>query len=324
MPIESSFQVKTDVDGSVRYYHSLYREGPERAWAFDLSRSALQHDFGSPQVTFDVYTRKMFMGPPDEPAHVRNARKAQVAAGYQGRFANTAAVAEMQIGKLNQISEVFNALIIAALSGATAQNLGDSPKAWWDWWRDHNEYASNGYDVDRYYDSDTDNYYYGLPKVSVISTAPRTTSCFAKGTAVWTKTGQRTIETLELGDLVLAQNVETGELSYKPVIARTLRPPSEILSVKLRGEEIRTTRGHPFWVAGAGWQMAKELKDGMALHGVTGTARVSGVATFGQDEAFNLVVADFNTYFVGESGVLVHDNTPRTSTGATALGLAKK
>jgi hypothetical protein len=35
-------------------------------------------------------------------------------------------------------------------------------------------------------------------------------------------------------------------------------------------------------------------------------------------------VADFNTYFVGESGVLVHDNTPRTPTRAVLPGLTSK
>ena len=39
-------------------------------------------------------------------------------------------------------------------------------------------------------------------------------------------------------------------------------------------------------------------------------------------EAYNLVVADFNTYFVGETGILVHDNTPRLPTRATVPGLA--
>jgi hypothetical protein len=48
------------------------------------------------------------------------------------------------------------------------------------------------------------------------------------------------------------------------------------------------------------------------------------VKPFGQEEAYNLVVADFNTYFVGETGVLVHDNTPRTPTRATVPGLAAR
>jgi hypothetical protein len=141
---------------------------------------------------------------------------------------------------------------------------------------------------------------------------------------VWTKTGQRPIDSLELGDLVLAQNVDTGELAYKPVIARTVRPPSAILKLSLEGEQLLTTRGHPFWVAGVGWRMAKELGDAAVLHAVTGSMTIEAVEPAGELEAFNLVVADFNTYFVGESGVLVHDNTPRRPTQTSQPGLIAK
>jgi hypothetical protein len=127
-----------------------------------------------------------------------------------------------------------------------------------------------------------------------------------------------------LGDLVLAQDVNSGELAYKPVIGRTVRPPSEIVTLSIDGETLRTTRGHPFWVSGVGWRMAKELEEGAILHGVTGVARIAAVESSVPEEAYNLVVADFNSYFVGERGVLVHDNTPRRPTRATVPGLAKK
>jgi hypothetical protein len=141
---------------------------------------------------------------------------------------------------------------------------------------------------------------------------------------VWTKIGQRPIETLEIGDLVLSQNVDTGQLAYKPVIGRTVRPPSAIMKLSVGGEEIQATRGHPFWVAGAGWRMAKEIEGGAVLHGITCAPRIEAVETAIDAEAFNLIVADFNTYFVGDSGVLVHDNTPRKPTRATLPGLAAK
>jgi hypothetical protein len=210
------------------------------------------------------------------------------------------------------------------LIGATGKEF-QNPKDWWDWWLDDNEYYSDDHPVDRRYDSHTESYTYGYPKYEIRNPEPpRRYSCFAKGTPVWTKTGQRSIESLELGDLVLAQNVETGELAYKPVIARTVRPPSPILKLSLDGEELLTTRGHPFWVAGVGWRMAKELGDAAVLHAVTGSAPLAAVEPAGELEAYNLVVADFNTYFVGESGVLVHDNTPRRATRSTLPGLVVK
>ena len=54
---------------------------------------------------------------------------------------------------------------------------------------------------------------------------PRTHSCFAPGTKVWTLTGRMPIAQIKIGDRVLAQNVESGELAYKPVLAVTTRPP---------------------------------------------------------------------------------------------------
>jgi hypothetical protein len=118
--------------------------------------------------------------------------------------------------------------------------------------------------------------------------------------------------------------VDTGELSFKPVIARTVRPPSPILKLSFDGEDLFTTRGHPFWVVGTGWRMAKELGDAAVLYAVTGSTRVSTVEEAGEAEAFNLVVADFNNYFVGETGLLVHDNTPRKPTRVLQPGIAAK
>jgi hypothetical protein len=141
---------------------------------------------------------------------------------------------------------------------------------------------------------------------------------------VWTKTGQQPIESLELGDLVLAQNIETGELAYKPVTRRTVRPPSPILTLSFGDKELQATGSHPVWVAGVGWRMAKELGDGAVLHAVTGAVRLGSIRPAGEAEAYNLAVADFNNYFVGESGVLVHDVTHRRPTLATTPGQGAK
>ena len=148
--------------------------------------------------------------------------------------------------------------------------------------------------------------------------------CFVRGTPVWTKTGQKPIESLSVGDLVLAQNVNTGQIAYKPVMLRTLRPAGPILQISTPDETLLLTRGHPLWVDGVGWQMAKELRDGAVLYSVTGTTRIESVKSATEAETYNLVVADFNTYFVGESGILVHDNTARRPTRALVPGLVAR
>jgi hypothetical protein len=87
-------------------------------------------------------------------------------------------------------------------------------------------------------------------------------------------------------------------------------------------EQITTTVGHPFWVAGAGWRMAKELAEGAVVHGVKSPAPITATAPAEQVETYNLVVADFATYFVGEQGLLVHDSTHRRPTPAVVPGVA--
>jgi hypothetical protein len=330
MPLESSFSVATNGDGSVHYRHSLYREGQNSDWELDARLSLMQNDLGGRHVIYDVATQTVEVGPLNSAMPGERLRAANTTSQYLNRYSSVAAATEQQVLRANQLTETFNALIIQALTGTTGQNIA-TPKAWWEWWRSQNEYyTTEEHPVDRQYYADTDSYYGGASTSEVRFPPPPPRppgfgcSCFAKGTLIWTKTGQRQIESLELGDLVLSQNIETGELCYKPLIARTVRPPSQLLTITLDGEEIRATLGHPFWTAGSGWRMAKELKNGAILHGVAGSKSVASVKPAAHEEAYNLVVADFSTYFVGESGVLVHDVTPRIPTRATSPGLAAK
>jgi hypothetical protein len=318
MPIESSFTVKTDSSGGVHYMHSLYREGPDNDWSFDARLALIQQDLS--QLTWDPDTGQVRERDADEEAAVAM-RKANEAIRFQNRYANLAAATEWQVWNANQRTNVINARILPVLAGATGENIGDSPKAWWDWWYDSNEYyTSDEHPVERQYYTDTDTVYYPPEPPPMLGGH----SCFPKGTLVWTKTGQRSIESLELGDMVLAQNIDTGELAYQPVIRRTVRPPTSILKLSLGDQELQVTGSHPLWVSGLGWRMAKELADGAILYAMTGALRVAAIEQAGEAEAYNLAVAEFNTYFVGEAGVLVHDVTHRRPTRASVPGVVIK
>jgi hypothetical protein len=329
MPIESSFRVATDSDGSVHYWHSLYREGPDASWSVEGRYSAMQMDLQGPSRRVIVDRTRNRIIVERTPAPVSPAvtgELAAVAALNQQRLASQGIAAQRQTSAINQTIEAANALIYPVLTAATGLEIDTSPRKWWDWWEQYNEYYSDGDDpvYERHY-ADSTHRYYRPPTYSVEET--RKYSCFAAGTLVWTITGQRPIETLEIGDLVLAQDADTGELAYKPIVGRTMRPPSKtvklaVMNANEGSEEIQTTLGHPLWVAGVGWRMAKELGDGAILHSVGGPARIESIAAADEIEAYNLVVADFNTYFVGESGILAHDNTPRAPTAAVVPGLA--
>ncbi len=148
-----------------------------------------------------------------------------------------------------------------------------------------------------------------------------TCSCFPAGTPILTITGSMPIEKVKVGDRVLSQNPQTGELTYKPVQGVTLRPASPLVEIGVGPETIRATRGHPFWVNGRGWVLAKQLQVGQYLHGIGGAVPIDRMAEAPAAEAYNLVVSDFDTYFVGQQRLLVHDNLPLEETAVVVPGL---
>jgi len=146
--------------------------------------------------------------------------------------------------------------------------------------------------------------------------------CFAAGTLVWKQSGPTPIEQVRIGDLVLAQHPTTGELAYRPVTDATVSASAPVVRVKLPEEEFIATRGHRFWVEGAGWLMAKELPTKSSLHSLAGGLTVESVEPTDEVDCFNLVVDDFHTFIVGKSQVLVHDKTCPQPTIAVTPGLA--
>ena len=151
--------------------------------------------------------------------------------------------------------------------------------------------------------------------------ARMTLSCFPAGTPTLTVTGVMPIEEIRAGDRVLAQNPQTGELAYKTVQRVTLRPARPLIKIGTGAETLSATRGHPFWVNGKGWLPAKQLKVGDVLHTLHGAAVIDSLAEAPAQEAYNLVVSDFNSYFAGNQQVLVHDNSPLQETAPRVPGL---
>jgi hypothetical protein len=320
-PMQSAYRVVNDPDGSVHYLHSVYREGPFQDWSYRSERSIYRP--GSPvglaaNLTANVEptdnTLPGLSNVANTPARaVSRAGAARAARGYEKEIEDR----ERQVAEANEKTKALNERIVSVLSGTTEKSFGSEPRAWWDWWSDYTDYFHGGRrPVISSVDSSSD--------FIVPPSQPQSCECFARGTPVWTKTGQRPIEKLQIGDFVLAQNVTTGEIRYKPVLARTVRPAGPIVEVSTADEKFLATRGHPFWVAGAGWRMSKELGDGAVLQSLAGTGRVKSVQSAAEAETYNLVVADFNTYFIGSSGILAHDNTPHRSTQAVLPGVWKK
>jgi hypothetical protein len=134
-------------------------------------------------------------------------------------------------------------------------------------------------------------------------------SCFAAGTLVRTRDGLRPIEDIRVGDLVLTQDTATGALSVQPVLVTHHNPPAKTLAVTLGGESVVASTFHRFWVAGRGWRMARDLAPGDVIRTLDGLVPVESVEDGPTQLVYNLDVAVGRSFFVGERGTLVHDNS---------------
>ena len=136
------------------------------------------------------------------------------------------------------------------------------------------------------------------------------------------RTGGRPVEKIQIGDRVLACDCDTGELMLKPVLKTIINPGKDIFHLRTKGETLEVTGGHVFWVSGKGWIKARQLQPEMRFHTLKGTVTLTGVEQRGKQDTYNLVVADFHSYFVGKQKILTHDNTIRNPTNCVVPGLA--
>ncbi|WP_230970462.1 Hint domain-containing protein [Nitrogeniibacter aestuarii] len=114
--------------------------------------------------------------------------------------------------------------------------------------------------------------------LQAIDTVSAGECCYVAGTTIHTKDGTKPIEHIEIGDLVLTQQVEGGEKAYAPVI-KTSRTDNAVvwslfyLPTSATEEAKRTktlvqasayrrltlTPDHRLWVLGKGWLQVQQL-----------------------------------------------------------------
>jgi hypothetical protein len=211
----------------------------------------------------------------------------------------------------------LNDRLIRVLATVSGRESSSDAHEWWQWWSDYTDtQAASAKQVAVVSESES--------TVSTYTPVFKRVSCFAAGTPVWTETGLKPIEDLKIGDRVLAKDVGTGELAYKPVLRTTVRPPRDLITLKFDEETIVCTTGHRFWSSGDGWVKARDLSPHMRLHTVTGNSRVWSAGQKETAQTFNLVVADFHSYFVGKSGILCQDVLIPQATNSIVPGLQRK
>ena len=138
--------------------------------------------------------------------------------------------------------------------------------------------------------------------------------CFVAGTPVLVEHGSLPIEKIEVGMLVQSRDEKTGVTALKPVTQLIRNDHRDIYALVLldasgKASRIEASDNHPFWVIGKGWLQTVELKRGMHMLGFD--SRPVTVINLQAEQrsvpTYNFTVADFHTFFAGETPVLVHN-----------------
>ena len=135
--------------------------------------------------------------------------------------------------------------------------------------------------------------------------------CFVAGTMIATEEGHLPIEDIKIGDHVWATDPETGVTDLKKVVNTFINETTAVTHVTINGEVITSTQTHPYYVVGQGWTLAGNLRAGDILVMLNGEKVVLELVQHEILETpvttYNFEVADFHTYYVGTSNLLVHN-----------------
>lgn len=217
---------------------------------------------------------------------------------------------------LNDRAEILNQRAGTILAAVTGEPNSADPRKWWTFW----DQLTN---VDWAYEKPVD-WDYEEHQTTRPYWVYYPCSCLVADTPIWTDQGFAPIEKIQPGDRVLSKNVETGELMYKPVLRTTCRKNIALMKVTVGESSFLASSGHNFWISSRGWRRLNQLEGPSPAHTAVGTVQMSAEDLPEKADVFNLVVADFHTYFVGKEMVLSHDVTPPSLTDCKVPGLQPK
>ncbi len=134
-------------------------------------------------------------------------------------------------------------------------------------------------------------------------------ACFPKGTKIHTEKGFQDIENIRIGDLVWSWDETTNTKALKKVVSTTSTKTDVVVELHtINGKIVKTTPNHPF-KTNTEWTDALDLKVGDVLKTFNdNNLKLSKIVHLPSDEeVYNFYVEDFNTYYVGDDLVLVHN-----------------
>jgi hypothetical protein len=344
-PVQSRAQIYQSFNsGTLLYRHIFYLEGQNQR-EMTVMDTPYQHVFIGPPDTIRKPAAKQGRAGRDTFSEQINnmIKRKDAMERFQAEAMQKAAQVDAAVAQYNMTAEALNARLCGILSEAipetspekesssdndkpsVAASQPNIPAEWYYWWNDYNELYTPEAPPRVVYISNPATIRGSRPtQVEYYSPAATRLSCLVGDTNVWTELGPVAIKDVAVGDRVFACDVETGCLALKPVLKKTIRPQKntgDLVSITVDGKTILASGGHVFWVAGEGWVKARDLKAGMRLHTLQGTAEIEALATSPAQETYNLIVADFHTFFAGDVKSLTHDNTLREPTNVVVPGL---
>lgn len=290
---------------------------------------------------------------------VTAASENQVAAAVtQNEAQRDAEIQQTRLAQENEATRQLQRNVCTVLRSATGEKLDDTPRQWWNWWDLEQEILTVGNkEILRNYDRDFQSLVYSVnpervrqfrasgsnengatpvasesvpserrnrirPSFARVNPAYRI-DCLVAGTLIQTEMGLRPIESIRIGDNVVSQDIESGKISLKPVIRTTERPTSITCHIVLANNtKIQSTLGHHWWVAGKGWVKTKDLESGMHIRTAASSMEVAKLEDAPESVTYNISVADYHSYFVGEERLLSFDSRELTPTFQVVPGLA--
>ena len=142
---------------------------------------------------------------------------------------------------------------------------------------------------------------------------PSNNNCFVAGTPVLMADGTtKPIEQVKAGDYVLSRDIATDKTEAKSV-KRTFQNHTlaTLVLTFSDGTHVETTPGHPFYVDGQGFMLAGELGIGTSIVTRAGpSVQLTSIERHNLPATiYNFEVEDTHTYFVGEVGLWVHNQS---------------
>lgn len=141
--------------------------------------------------------------------------------------------------------------------------------------------------------------------------------CFPAGTVVWTKDGLKPIESVEVGDLLLAKSDVTHDIDWKAVEKIYRYDQRRLYEITTQDHDgtlrhLVVTDDHPFFIDGRGWVETRDILLGEAVQTIdeelVNVVEIRDLGT--RSKTYNFEIADYHSYFVTDQGLWVHNGGP--------------